>query len=475
MKIKTELKKKINKCVVRIIAEELRIDWNMPFTHKSPVRGQGTGFFIDNKGHILTCAHVVDGSRNIYIEIPNISSDKYQCYVVGICPKFDIALLKCKNYCSKEYLELGDSDKLQVGTEVQVVGYPASLLNSHTNSNNLKYTVGIIGGQQGGLIQTDSAINPGNSGGPLFSNNKVIGINSQKLVGEALENIGYSIPINNYKIIKKDFKDKIIYRPNLLIEYDNTDKELLKNLTKDNVSKGIMVSKIYDESIIKKSGIKEGNIITDIGKYKLDNFGLTLNYKWIGTNINLNILLNKFSNDEEIKIKYYDILKQKFNITKIKLKPIIFPIRILYPVFEEIPYTVFGGIVFSNLSENYILHSSTEAKKKLDLVCILENKEESLKPKVCITTILNKKINILNNIHKGDIVKKVNDIEVSNIKELNKALLKVIIINKKKYIKIENTDGKSIIVLIDDLLKEDEYFSNIYNYPMSKIYNNIYK
>lgn len=472
MKIKSELKKKINKCVVRIIADEFEIDWNMPFIHKSPMRGQGTGFFINNKGHILTCAHVVNGSKNIYIEIPNISNDKYQCDVISICPKFDIAVIKCKNYISKEYLELGDSDKLEVGMEVQVVGYPASLLQSISNSNNLKYTIGIIGGQQGGLIQTDSAINPGNSGGPLFSNNKVIGINSQKLVGEALENIGYSIPINNYKTIKKDFDKKIIYRPDLLIEYNNTDKDLLKNLTKNKVEKGIIVSKIYDTSIFKNSSIKEGCIITSIDKYKLDNYGFTINYKWIGTNINMNVLLNKFENNKKVNIKYFDITKNKFFISKIELKPIIFPIRMLYPAFEEIPYFIFGGIIFSALSENYILFSSTSVKKKLDLVCLLDNKESSLKPKICITTILNKKINILNNIIKGDIINKINDICVSTIDELKKALLKPILINKTRYIKIENTDGKSVILSINDLLKEDEYFSNMYRYPMSNIYKN---
>lgn len=470
MKINKELKKKINKCVVRIIAEELTIDWNMPYIHKSPSRGQGTGFFINNKGQILTCAHVVNGARNIYIEVPNISSDKYQCDVISICPKFDIALIQCKNYCSKEYLEMGDSDKLEVGMEVQVVGYPASLLNSKTNSNNLKYTVGIIGGQQGGLIQTDSAINPGNSGGPLFCNNKVIGINSQKLVGYSLENIGYSIPINYYKTIKNNIDKKIIYRPDLLIEYNNTDKEVLNELTNKKINNGIIVSKIYDESIIKKTNIKEDDIITQIGKFKLDNFGLTLNYKWIGTNININVLLNYFSNDEKINIKYFDFKEKKMKECNVKLEPCIKPIRVLYPAFEQIPFFIFGGIVFSNLSENFI---AANMEHNIGLVCLLYNKEESLKSKVCISTILNKKINILNNIHKGDIISKINNIEVSNIKEIEKALLKPIIINRKKFIKIENNENNSVIMPVEDLYKEDKIFSTLYNYPLSNIYNNI--
>jgi S1-C subfamily serine protease len=470
MKINKDLKKKINKCVVRIIAEQLRIDWNMPYVHQTPLRGQGTGFFINNKGHILTCAHVVNGARNIYIEIPNISSDKFQCDVISICPKFDIALLQCKDYYSKEYLELGNSDKLEVGMEVQVVGYPTSLLNSKSNSNNIKYTIGIIAGQQSGLIQTDSAINPGNSGGPLLCNNKVIGINSQKLVGYAVDNISYSVPINYYNIFKNNIDQKIVYRPSLLLEYNNTDKKILEDLTNKKIKSGIIIAKIYDQSILKKTNIKEGDIITQLGKYKLDNFGLTSNYKWLGTNININVLLNLFKNDEKIKIKYFDFKEKKIKSCVVILTPFIKSIRTLYPAFEEIPYFIFGGIVFSNLSQNFI---AANMDHNIDLLCLLTNNEESMKPKVCITTILNKKINILNNIHNGDIISKVNDIEVDTIKNLENALKKPLIINKQKYIKIENNNSKSILINVKDLLEEDKHFSNLYSYPLTNIYNNL--
>ena len=53
---------------------------------------------IDNKGHILTCSHVVESSKNIIIDIPNISTEKIQCELIHIIPKFDIALLGCGAY-----------------------------------------------------------------------------------------------------------------------------------------------------------------------------------------------------------------------------------------------------------------------------------------------------------------------------------------------------------------------------------------
>ena len=69
MEINNKLKKKINNSVVRISAEEININWNIPYFLEEPSKGQGTGFFIDKVGHILTCAHVVSGAKNIYIEI----------------------------------------------------------------------------------------------------------------------------------------------------------------------------------------------------------------------------------------------------------------------------------------------------------------------------------------------------------------------------------------------------------------------
>jgi serine protease Do len=348
MKIDTQLKNKINKAVVRIIAEKIDVNWDMPFLYESPQRGQGTGFFIDNKGYILTCAHVVNGAKNLYIEIPNITSDKYECKVVSMCPEFDIALIKCLKYKSKHYVQIGNSDNIQVGKEVQVVGYPASLTSSSRNSNNLKFTVGIIGGQQKGLIQTDSAINPGNSGGPLFCNGKVIGINSQKLVGDALENIGYSIPINNYKILKDCFTNKtntnIIYRPKLLFAFNNTDKDILKQITNGKVEYGVSVSKIYEQSPLKKTNIKEGSIIINIDNYDIDNYGYTLKHKWIGTTIDIDILMNNFKENQIINIKFYNMESNKIENCKIKLLPFVPPIRKIYPAFEKINYLVFGGM-----------------------------------------------------------------------------------------------------------------------------------
>ena len=456
--------KKINNAVVRIIAEDIDINWRLPYLLEEPMKGQGTGFFIDNKGHILTCAHVVNGAKNIIIEIPNIGSDKYECDIIGICPQFDIALLKTKKYMSKDYLLLGDSSTLKVGTTVQVIGYPVSHSSKQKSNsvNNLKYTVGILSGQQSGLIQTDSAINPGNSGGPLFCNGKVIGINSQKLTGDSLENIGYAVPINNYKIIMDDFKsgNKIIYRPDLLFEYNNSDEKILNILTGGKINSGIVITKIYDISPLKKTTIKENSIITEIDNIKIDNYGLT-NIKWLGTFISINTLLDRIKNNTKIKIKHFT--DNKLEETTVKLEPFIPAVRVMYPVFEHIPYFIIGGMIFMDFCYNHI---NIASKHKYNLLCIVLKKEESTKPRLLLSFIFpNSKVSILQNLKNDDIITKINDKSVCCINDLKKAIKKPIIINNKEYIKVETEDYKSVILSMEDVIEQNRGFSNIYRIP----------
>lgn len=462
MKINKDFKKKIDTCVVRIIAEDIDINWNLPYIKQEPSKGQGTGFFIDNKGHILTCAHVVKGAINLYIEIPSLGSEKYNAIVIGICSQFDIALIKCTNYKSKIYVELGDSNNVDVGMQVMVVGYPVSNTTSG-NSNNLKFTTGIIKGQQNGMIETDSTINPGNSGGPLFCNDKIIGINSMKLKGDGLENIGFAIPINNYKIIKDCFKDKIIYRPNLLFEYNNTNKEIVKGLTNNAIDNGVLVRDILEYSPFINTNIKKDTIIYKINDMIIDNYGLIENYRWFDTSISIDILLNNFKNNDIIKISYYN--NSEKGSCKIKLTPFIPPIRIMFPVFEEVPYLIIGGMIFMNLTINHLINSDN-----INISCLMLDSKESIKNHIIISFIFpNTKANMLNNIKKDDFITKVNNIDVSNIEEFKKALIKPIIINGINYIKIEEKYGKSIIMTVQDIVDEDILFSKIYKYPVNKI------
>jgi len=466
--------KNINNSVVRIIAERIDIDWNLPFQYNKPFNASGTGFFIKDD-LILTCAHVIDAAKNIYIEIPNyLGNKKIYCDIVGIVPDFDIGLLRTKNYKSKFIVTMANSDTLKLGDEVIAVGYPISNI-SKNEKNNLKFTKGIISGQQKGFIQVDSAINPGNSGGPLFYKKKVIGVNSMKLVNLGLDNIGYSVPINNFKIVQKELEskgnNKIIFRPHLLFEYNNTTKELIKNITNNKIEDGVLISKIYDESVFKYCGLKEGMILFEINGIKLNNYAMSMNYKWIGTNMNLSVLCNKIKNNEKIMIKVYD--GDKMKKIDVQMKPFKSMTRYMYASLEEIPYFIIGGIIMMNFSDNHYNESNNcegncISKNKIKVANKLLIPDLRIKPVVYVTFIIpNSKANIIGNIKEGDFISKINDINVTTLDDVKKEMHKTILIHKEKYIKIENESGKTMIMKVDEILNEDEKLSKIYNYPLS--------
>jgi S1-C subfamily serine protease len=158
----------------------------------------GSGFLIDNDGHILTNAHVVEGAKSVDVQLGD--GDTQQAQIVGIDPSSDIALLKVDNTEGVSPLPLGDSTKVQVGDPVVAIGNPFAL--------DRTVTTGIVSALQrqiqapngfsiSNVIQTDAAINPGNSGGPLIDGaGQVIGINSQiESQSGGNEGVGFAVPI----------------------------------------------------------------------------------------------------------------------------------------------------------------------------------------------------------------------------------------------------------------------------------------
>jgi len=151
---------------------------------------QGTGFIISEDGYLVTNAHVLAGARKANA----ITSDREvkKLTLIGYDTNLDIALLKIEG--TYEFLELGNSDNIEIGEKVIAIGNPLGLSFSvsegivsainRPGANNLPF-----------YIQTDTALNPGNSGGPLINTEgQVIGINNFKITGE---NLGFALESNH--------------------------------------------------------------------------------------------------------------------------------------------------------------------------------------------------------------------------------------------------------------------------------------
>jgi S1-C subfamily serine protease len=170
------------------------------FPQQQQATATGSGFLIDNDGHILTNNHVVEGAKHVDVQLGGTDGDTQTAQVVGTDPSSDIALLKVDDTKGAQPLELGDSDKVQVGDPVVAIGNPFGLDRTVTSGivSALQRQIQAPNGFSiSDVIQTDAAINPGNSGGPLIDGDgKVIGINSQiESQSGGNEGVGFAVPI----------------------------------------------------------------------------------------------------------------------------------------------------------------------------------------------------------------------------------------------------------------------------------------
>jgi len=159
----------------------------------------GSGLIISADGYIVTNAHVVAlAETKKEVNITLNSGSKYRAQIVNEDEDKDLALLKIEDKATLfPYFDLTYTSPNLLGETVIALGSPAGYQNSVSqgilSAKNRNFTVEEH--TYTNLIQTDAAINPGNSGGPLVDlNGGLVGINSAKMAGQAIESIGFAIP-----------------------------------------------------------------------------------------------------------------------------------------------------------------------------------------------------------------------------------------------------------------------------------------
>lgn len=188
-------------------------------------QGTGTGFVLDDRGHILTNNHVVEpAGADGDISVTFHSGDTAKATVVGRDSGYDLAVVKVTGVSGLQPVTLGNSDSVQVGDPVVAIGAPYDLEGTVTSGIiSAKERPITAGGESGDgsdvsyvdALQTDAPINPGNSGGPLLdSRARVIGINSAiRSADDGSESggaqsgsigLGFAIPINQGKRVAEE-------------------------------------------------------------------------------------------------------------------------------------------------------------------------------------------------------------------------------------------------------------------------------
>lgn len=252
-----------------------------------PRISRGTGFIIDEEGHILTNQHVVgnpgDGQTiTVKLNINGITKE-VKADLIGSDYELDLAILKIEKPDEIERLpviSLGDSDKARPGEWVIAIGNPYGEAYEQT------VTVGVLSAKgreisvrdryygtirtYRNLFQTDAAINPGNSGGPLVNiRGEVIGINTA--VNAAAQGIGFAIPINTALEVKEQLiRNGKVDRSHafLGVELTSVDDALARVLRLPE-AKGAVIARVLPGSPAERAGLRVYDVIEYFGETEI--------------------------------------------------------------------------------------------------------------------------------------------------------------------------------------------------------------
>ena len=264
---------------------------NFRLQRNTPEQSIGSGLIISADGFVLTNAHVVElAEREKEVLVTLKSGSKFKAQIVNADADADLALLKIEDQAVQfPYFDLNYVSPNLLGETVIAMGSPAGYQSSasHGILSAKGRTFAAEGHSYKNLLQTDAAINPGNSGGPLVDlNGSLVGINSAKLAGPAIENIGFAIP---YEVVVPWATDAMAVargqktastttgtRAHSLLDLVHQRLGLvLAPLTDDQAAQlqfddgGLIVASVDDDGPAADAGLRKGMIVVGMGNHPI--------------------------------------------------------------------------------------------------------------------------------------------------------------------------------------------------------------
>lgn len=269
--------------------------------------GTGSGVIISGDGYIVTNNHVIADADDIEVTLHD--NRVYKASVVGTDPSTDLALIQIKEK-DLPTVPFVNSDQVKIGQWVMAVGNPMGLNSTVTagivsakgrNINILKDKYAVEN-----FIQTDAAINPGNSGGALVTlEGGLVGINTAIASPTGtFAGYGFAVPSNIVqKVIKDLLEYGVVQRGILGVMIRNIDGNFAKEKDLD-ITQGVYVDSLLDNSAAGKAGIQVGDVITAINDIP------------IHTSSELQGLIARYRPGEEVEVKVLRGDKEKMlNVT----------------------------------------------------------------------------------------------------------------------------------------------------------------
>lgn len=246
-----------------------------------PRQSAGSGVIIDaEQGYVLTNHHVIENAEEIVVTLSDRRT--FDAELVGSDSETDVALLRIEA-ADLTAIELGDSERLEVGDFVLAIGNPFGLGQTVTSGivSALGRTgLGIVGGNTNqpdaegyeDFIQTDASINPGNSGGALIDlDGQLVGINTAIVSpGGGNVGIGFAVPIAMASNVAEQLLEYgEVQRGRLGIRIQDVTPELSEALDLG-VNRGAVITQIEPDSAAERAGLQAGDVVTALNGDTVD-------------------------------------------------------------------------------------------------------------------------------------------------------------------------------------------------------------
>ena len=318
----TEVVENVMPAVVSItnIYTETTSFWGQNYS--SEAQSSGSGIIVNENEEellIVTNYHVVQDADTLKVQFINDTVADAQ--VKGADSNMDLAVIAVKlenlDAETKDAIclaKLGDSDSLKVGEPAiaigNALGYGQSVTTGVISALDRQIEISEDGSTTGKLIQTDAAINPGNSGGALLNvKGEVIGINSNKIGGSAIEGMGYAIPISSAEpiienLMLRETKDKVAEERKGYLGISGI------NVTSDvanmyGMPQGVYITQVYEGTAADEAGMFNGDIIisfegSTVGS--MEDLQGYLEYYEVGESVEVTVMRASGGNYQEVKL-----------------------------------------------------------------------------------------------------------------------------------------------------------------------------
>ncbi len=293
----------------------------------SEADASGSGIIVglnDSELLIVTNYHVVEDTDKLTVQF-NEGSEA-EAFIKGQDSKMDLAViavpvteLSDSTMQAIEVATLGNSDTLEVGEPAIAIGNSLGYGQSVTTGvisaldRSINLSANGYGGDsvEGTFIQTDAAINPGNSGGALLNiKGEVIGINSNKIGGSAVEGMGYAIPISAAspiiaELMLRETKSKVAEeeRGYLGISGISVTQDVSRAY---GMPEGVYIAQVYEGTAAAAAGLKQGDIITAFGGDKIasmEELQKELEFYAKGQTVEVKVMTMTIAGYEEITVQ----------------------------------------------------------------------------------------------------------------------------------------------------------------------------